>query len=74
MDDKPYVTDPTFPEGLGIVRRMGWHNLKRERRFRLIIEFPNGPPSLPIGTVWNKLPVSVALATKANLQCGEGKS
>lgn len=53
-------------KGQGIVLKVGWMQLPDDRstreRFVAIIEFPEGPPDLPIDAVWKRRLVTVALA------------
>lgn len=47
----------------GIVRRIGWEKDEETGLpvFRAIVEYPNGPPSLPFAVVWGKIPVEIVV-------------
>jgi hypothetical protein len=43
----------------GIVTSMGWTGPQNKQKFRAIVEFPNGPPHLPVAMVWEHWPVNI---------------
>lgn len=52
-------------KGQGIVRMVRWRPLEEGGPvvFIATIEFPDGPPDLPLDVVWKERPVLVTLAT-----------
>lgn len=48
-----------WPEGMGIVRKIGWEKVRGKEVFRAIVDFPNGPPSLHYVTIWDRHPVEL---------------
>lgn len=43
----------------GLVTLMGWRKVRKKEIFRAIVEFPNGPPNIPLGVVWDRRPVDI---------------
>ncbi len=54
---------PTYREGTGRVVFAGWleDDGTGTSGFRVVIEFPNGPPDLPFSTVWEQTPVRLTV-------------
>jgi len=43
----------------GIIILMGWRKIRGKDVFRAVVEFPNGPPHIPVGVVWDRRPVDI---------------
>ena len=70
---EPAEATPNVAPGEGIVTSLGWESYDdgRPPRFRAIVWFPNGPPRLPISTVWESRPVIITLANASAGSSGE---
>jgi len=52
------------PAGCGLVGKIGWEkNCDGDEVFRVVIDFPHGPPPLPFSVVWDNKPVTITEAT-----------
>ena len=58
---------PVYAEGEGRVVHMGWaSDLSSEvSGFRAVIEFPHGPPNLPMSVVFNGTPVTLSISARS---------
>lgn len=61
-DDEPKQDAPKLERGDCIAEHLGEIVLRDGRRFSgIILTFPEGPPSIPISAVWNRLPLRLTL-------------
>lgn len=59
----PCCEGPIYEEGDGRVCYLGWldNDGSGVAGFRAVIEFPHGPPSLPLRVVWDGTPIVLSL-------------
>lgn len=66
-NDEASKTGATLERGDCIAEHLGEIELKDGRRFRgVILTFPAGPPSIPIASVWDKLPLRLTMKNKSS--------
>jgi hypothetical protein len=63
QDISPMTDEPTR----AIVKSMGWHGRNDKKKFRAVIEFPDGPPGWPISIVWQGWPINITFVEPEKL-------
>ena len=62
-DAGPQPGGPVYEAGDARAVRLGWMKFDDEQTesFRVVLEFPQGPPKLPMSVVWQGTPLTISI-------------